>query len=68
MKMVSIDEAGPFYLDGRHGGHNKTYIVVCVEILTYNCHLVPLSQHDMLHLIRALEILQALQGRWPQSS
>ena len=42
MRIVSIDEAGLFYLDDGQGGHDKTYILVCVELLTYKCHLVPL--------------------------
>ena len=43
MRIVSIDKAGPFYLDDGHGGHDKTYILVCVELLTYKYHFVPLS-------------------------
>ena len=35
LKIVSIDEAGPFYLDDGKGGHDKTYILTCVELLTY---------------------------------
>ena len=32
MKVVSIDEAGPFYLLNSQGEHDKTYILVCVEL------------------------------------
>ena len=30
MKIVSIDEAGPFYLKSNQEDHDKTYILVCV--------------------------------------
>ena len=62
MRIVSIDEAGQFYLINSQGDHNKTYILVCVELLTYKCHLIPLPRLDILHFIRALEILQSLRG------
>ena len=64
MKVVSIDEAGrPFYLLNNQGEHDKTYILVCVELLTYKCHLIPLPRLDTLHFIRALEILQSIRGQ-----
>ena len=58
MRIVSLDEAGPFYLLNNKGEHDKTYILVCVELLTYKYHLIPLPRLDTLHFIRALEILQ----------
>ena len=58
MKIVSLEEAGPFYLLNSQGEHDKTYILVCVELLTYKCHLIPLPRRDTLSFIRALEILQ----------
>ena len=63
MKIVSLDEAGPFYLLNSQGEHDKTYILVCVELLTYKCHLIPLPRLDTLSFIRALEILQSLRGQ-----
>ena len=63
MRIVSIDEAGPFYLLNNQGEHDKTYILVCVELLTYKCHLIPLPRLDTLHFIRALEILQSIRGQ-----
>ena len=63
MKIVSIDKAGPFYLDNGHGGHDKTYILTCVELLTYKCHLIPLPQLNTLHFVRSLEMLQAIRGQ-----
>ena len=42
MRILSIDEVGPFYLDNGQGDHDKTYILVCVELITYKYHLVPL--------------------------
>ena len=63
MKIMSIDEPGPFYLKDGHGGHDKTYILTCVELLTYKCHLIPLPQLDTLHFVRALEMLQAIHGQ-----
>ena len=63
MKVVSIDEAGPFYLLNSQGEHDKTYIMVCVELLTYKYHLIPLPRLDTLSFIRGLEILQSLRGR-----
>ena len=63
MKIVSIGKAGPFYLDDGHGGHNKKYILICMELLTYKRHLVPLPRLDTLHFVRALEMLQAICGQ-----
>ena len=62
MKIVSLDEAGPFYLINNQGEHDKIYILVCVELVTYKCHLIPLPRLDILSFIRALEILQLLRG------
>merc|ERR1712240_88263 len=63
MKVVSIDKAGPFYLLNNQGEHDKIYILVCAELLTYKCHLIPLPRLDTLSFIRGLEILQSLRGR-----
>ena len=63
MKIVSLHEAGLFYLLNDQGEHDKTYILVCVELLTYKCHLIPLPWLDTLSFIRALEILQSLRGQ-----
>ena len=60
---MTIDEAGPFFLEDGHGGHDKTYILTCVELLTYKCHLIPLPRLDTLHFVRALEILQSICGQ-----
>ena len=35
----------------------ELYILVCVELFTYKCHLIPLPRLDTLSFIRALEIL-----------
>ena len=63
MRIVSIDEAGPFYLIADQGYHDKIYILVCVKLLTYKCHLIPLPRPDTLHFVRALEILHSLRGQ-----
>ena len=63
MRTGSIDEAGPFYLIGDQEDHDKIYILVCVELLTYKCHLIPLPRLDTLHFVRALEILHSLRGQ-----
>ena len=34
MRIVSLDEAGPFFLIHNQGEHYKIYILVCVELLT----------------------------------
>ncbi len=62
MKIVSLDEAEPFYLLDSQGEHDKTYILVCVDLLIYKCHLIPLTRLYTLSFIRALEILQSLRG------
>ena len=62
MKIVSLDEAGPFYLLNSQREHDKTYILVCVELLTYKCHLIPLPRLNTLSFIRVLEILQSHRG------
>ena len=53
----------PYSLEDGHGGHDKTYILTCVELLTYKCHLIPLPRLDILHFVRALEMLQAIFGQ-----
>ena len=63
MKIVSLNEVGPFYLLNDQGEHDKTYILVCVELLTYKFHLIPLRRLDTLSFIRALEIFQLLRGQ-----
>ena len=60
MRILSIDEAGPFYLLKSQGEPDKTYILVCVELLTYKCLSIPLPRLDTLYFIRGLEILQSL--------
>ena len=62
MNVVSIDEAGPFHLLNSQGEYDKIYILVCVELLTYKCHLIPLPGLDTLSFIKGLEILQSLRG------
>ena len=57
MKIVTIDEAGPFFLEDRHGGYDKTYFLTCLELLAYKCHLIPLPCLDTLHFVRAFEML-----------
>ena len=42
MAIVTIDEASPFFVEDGQGGHEKIYIVVCVELLTYKTHLITL--------------------------
>ena len=61
MRIISLDEAGPFYLINNQGEYDKTYILVCIELLTYKCHLIPLPRLDTLHFIRVLEILHSLR-------
>ena len=63
MKIISIDKAGPFYLDNGNGGHDKTYTLTCVELITYKCHLIPCPKLNTLNFVKALEILQALHGQ-----
>ena len=63
MRIVSLDEAGPFYLLNDQGEHDKTYILLCVELLTYKCHLIPLPRLDTISFVRALEILQSSRGQ-----
>ena len=63
MKITSIDKVGPFYLEDGHGGHDKTYILTCVELLTYKCHLIPLPRLNTFHFVTVLEMLQAILGQ-----
>merc|ERR1712002_1274499 len=64
LSILAVDEAGPFYIQDSEGGYKTTYILVCVEILTYKVHLIPLPKLDTLHFVRALEILQSLRGKF----
>ena len=64
LSILSCDEAGPFYIRDQTGGYKTTYILACVEIITYKVHLIPLPKLDTLHFLRALEILQSVRGRF----
>merc|ERR1712112_589218 len=64
LSILSVDEAGPFYIQDHRGGYKTTYILACVEIITYKVHLIPLPKLDTLHFVRALEILQSLRGKF----
>ena len=64
MSIVSCDEIGPFYIQDRNGAFTTTYILACVELLSYKVHLIPLPKLDTIHFVRALEILQSMRGKF----
>merc|ERR1711889_1919 len=64
MLIVSCDEAGPFYIQDEKGAFKTTYILACVELLSYKVHLIPLPKLDTIHFVRALEILQSMMGKF----
>ena len=64
MSIVSCDEAGPFYIQDEKGAFKTTYILACVELLSYKVHLIPLPKLDTIHFVRALEILQSMRGKF----
>ena len=57
MRIISCDEAGPFYIQDEKGGYRSTYILACVELLSYKVYLIPLPKVDTIYFVRALEIL-----------
>ena len=63
MKIVSLDECTPFYIQDGNGGFTTTYIVLYVELLTYKVTLIPFPQVGTIHFVRALEILQSMRGQ-----
>ena len=63
LEIISADECRPFYIQDGKGGYKSTYILACVELITYKVYLVPLPKVDTLHFVRALEILQSMKGR-----
>ena len=63
MEIIAADEAGPFYIQDGKGGYKSTYILACVEFITYKIYLIPLPKVDTIHFVRALEILQSLRGK-----
>ena len=38
-----------------------TYILACVELLSYKAHLIPLFKSDTIHFVRSLEILKSMR-------
>merc|ERR1712208_259523 len=64
MAIVSCDEAGPFYIQDGDGAFRTTYILACVELLSYKVHLIPIPKLDTIHFVRALEILQSMRGKF----
>merc|ERR1711905_32821 len=64
MSIVSCDEIGPFYIQDGNGAFKTTYILACVELLSYKVHLIPLPKLDTIHFVRALEILQSMRGKF----
>ena len=63
MRIISPDECGPFYIQNGKERYTNTYILACVELLTYKVHLIPLPKLDTIHFVRVLEILQSMRGR-----
>ena len=61
--IILADKAGPFYIQDRKGGYKSTYIIACVELITYKVYLVLLPKVNTIHFVRALEILQSMRGR-----
>merc|ERR1711973_90225 len=64
MSIVTCDEIGPFYIQDGNGAFKTTYILACVELLSYKVHLIPLPKLDTIHFVRALEILQSMRGKF----
>merc|ERR1712081_152433 len=64
MSIVTCDEIGPFYIQDGNGAFKTTYILACVELLSYEVHLIPLPKLDTIHFVRALEILQSMRGKF----
>merc|ERR1711962_1304235 len=64
MSIVCCDEAGPFYIQDGDGAFRTTYILACVELLSYKVHLIPIPKIDTIHFVRALEILQSMRGKF----
>merc|ERR1712177_39932 len=64
MSIVTCDEIGPLYIQDGNGAFKTTYILACVELLSYKVHLIPLPKLDTIHFVRALEILQSMRGKF----
>merc|ERR1712215_160028 len=64
MSIVTCDEIGPFYIQDGNGAFKTTYILACVELLSYKVHLIPLPKLDTIHFVRALEIPASIRGKF----
>ena len=64
MSIIACDEGWPFYIQDGKGGYKSTYILACVEIISYKVYLIPLPKVDTIHFVRALEILQSMRGKF----
>ena len=58
LKCMQLDEIGPLFL-GNKNGYTKIWVLVGVEIVTWQIHLIPMKFQDTISFITALEILQA---------
>jgi hypothetical protein len=61
LSMVVIDQTGPF---GIRTGSGKFHILMCVELVTRRCHLIPIRSMSVHSIIMGLQILCARRGGW----
>ena len=63
MDTIVADELGPIAIEYDEG-NIKTYILVTVEFVTQQVHLIPMAKQDTPNLIIASELLVACQGKF----
>ena len=68
LEIIAADECGPFYIQDGKGGYKSTYILACVELITYKVYLVPLPRVDTCLLYTSPSPRDGLLSRMPSSA
>ena len=62
LKCIQIDETGPLRISNA-SGTTKIYVLVAVEVVTRQVHLISMKDQMTASFIQSLEILQNLWGK-----
>ena len=66
LSHVVLDETGPIFFSNGESETSElylsSYLLICVELVTYRTHLVIMKDMYMKSVIQALETLQHLRG------
>ena len=63
LAVVQINEMGPLFIGTAITGITKLWLLICVEIVTREIHILPMQFQDTVSFIECIEILQARRGK-----